>query len=131
MYMLGNRKERPKLDRFTYLEKLEYFSVYFGMFIVITTGIMMWTQSYWPKFYLDMADALHLGEATLAALAIIVGHIFAVHYNPHVYPMNKTFIDGNISETMMKEEHALWYERIIAEDDAPSANPASGGHGNA
>ena len=131
MYMLGNLEERPKLDRFTYLEKLEYFSVYFGMFIVITTGIMMWTQSYWPKFYLDVADTLHLGEATLAALAIIVGHIFAVHYNPHVYPMNKTFIDGNISETMMKEEHALWYERIIAEDTAPSANPASGGHGNA
>ena len=130
MYMLGNR-ERPKLDRFTYLEKLEYFSVYFGMFIVITTGIMMWTQSYWPKFYLDVADALHLGEATLAALAIIVGHIFAVHYNPHVYPMNKTFIDGNISETMMKEEHALWYERLIAEETAKSANTPKGGHGNA
>jgi cytochrome b subunit of formate dehydrogenase len=41
MFMLGKRPERPKLDRFTYLEKLEYFSVYFGMFIVITTGIMM------------------------------------------------------------------------------------------
>lgn len=131
MYMLGKRAERPKLDRFTYLEKLEYFSVYFGMFIVITTGIMMWTQSYWPKFYLDVADALHLGEATLAALAIIVGHIFAVHYNPHVYPMNRTFIDGNISETMMKEEHALWYERLIAEETAKSANTPQGGHGNA
>jgi hypothetical protein len=78
-----------------------------------------------------VADALHLGEATLAALAIIVGHIFAVHYNPHVYPMNRTFIDGNISETMMKEEHALWYERLIAEEATPSSNPVGGGHGNA
>jgi cytochrome b subunit of formate dehydrogenase len=134
MYMLGKRDERPKMDRFTYLEKLEYFSVYFGMFIVISTGTMMWTQSYWPKFYLDIADALHLGEATLAALAIIVGHIFTVHYNPHVYPMNKAFIDGNISETMMKDEHSLWYERIIAEEASKSANTAhatEGGHSNA
>lgn len=127
-YMLGTQPERPKLDRFTYLEKLEYFSVYFGMFIVISTGTMMWTQSYWPKFYLDVADALHFGEAALAALAIIVGHIFSVHYHPHVYPMNRAFIDGNISETLIKEEHSLWYERLIAED---AATPASTPEGSA
>lgn len=117
-YMTGFRKERPKMDRFTYLEKVEYFSIWFGMFIVITTGLMMWTEYLWPKFYLDISEALHLGEATLAALAIIVGHIFTVHYNPHVYPMNKAFIDGKISESMMKEEHPLWYEREIAKEKA-------------
>jgi len=131
MYMLGMRKERPRLDRFTYIEKLEYFSVYFGMAIVISTGIMMWTQSYWPKFYLDVADALHFGEAALAALAIIVGHIFTVHYNPHVYPMNRAFIDGCISETLMKEEHLLWYDRLVAEETAKSASAADGGRGSA
>ena len=123
-YMLGLRKARPKMDRFTYLEKLEYFSVYFGMFIVIVTGIMMWTEWLWPKFYLDVADAFHLGEATLAALAIIVGHIFSVHYHPHVYPMNKAFIDGKISETIMKEEHPLWLERLEAEEAAANAETA-------
>jgi len=112
-YMLGLKQERPKLDRFTYIEKLEYFSVWFGMFIVIITGYMMWTEYLWPKFYLDIADAFHLGEATLAALAIIVGHIFSVHYNPHVYPMNRAFIDGNISESLVKEEHRLWYDRDL------------------
>jgi hypothetical protein len=45
--------------------------------------------------------------------------------------MNRTFIDGNISETMMKEEHALWYERLIAEETAQSATSPEGGHGNA
>lgn len=111
IYMLGFRESRPKMDRFFYLEKLEYWSVYFGMFIVIVTGAMMWTEQLWPKFYLDVAGAFHLGEATLAALAIIIGHIFSVHYHPHVYPMNKAFIDGMIGEDMMKEEHQLWYER--------------------
>ena len=117
LYMLGFRRSRPKMERFYYLEKLEYWSVYFGMFIVITTGIMMWTEYLWPKFYLDVAGAFHLGEATLAALAIIVGHIFSVHYNPHVYPMNRAFIDGMISEDLMKEEHQGWYEKEIAKLD--------------
>jgi len=127
-YMLGFRKQRPKMDRFTYLEKLEYFSVYFGMLIVITTGIMMWTEYLWPKFWLDIADAFHLGEATLAALAIIIGHIFSVHYNPHVYPMNKAFIDGKISESLMKEEHGLWYEREMERLKAEEAEGTAGGN---
>ncbi|UCE89335.1 MAG: cytochrome b/b6 domain-containing protein [Pseudomonadota bacterium] len=114
MFMLGFRDARPKMDRFFYLEKLEYWSVYFGMFIVIVTGIMLWTEYLWPKFYLDVAGAFHLGEATLAALAIIIGHIFSVHYNAHVYPMNRAFLDGMISEELMKEEHGLWYEREMA-----------------
>jgi cytochrome b subunit of formate dehydrogenase len=121
MFMIGFRKQKPKLERFMYLEKLEYWSVYFGMTIVIITGIMMWTEYLWPKFYLEVANALHLGEAVLATLAIIVGHIFSVHYNPHVYPVNRTFIDGMISEEMMKDEHELWYEREIKKSDEPAA----------
>ena len=110
-YMLGFREAKPKMDRFFYLEKLEYWSVWFGMFIVIVTGIMLWTEYLWPKFYLEIASTFHIGEATLATLAIIVGHIYVVHYSTHVYPINKTFIDGRISEHMMKEEHMLQYER--------------------
>lgn len=117
LYMTKLSGERPKMDRFTYLEKLEYFSVWFGMFIVIPTGFLMWTEYLWPKFYLDVADAFHLGEATLAALAIIIGHIFAVHYNPHVYPMNRAFLDGTMDEELMKDEHPLWYEREVSNDN--------------
>ncbi len=117
MFMIGLGKEKPKFDRFMYMEKLEYWSVYFGMTIVIVTGAMMWSEYLWPKFYLDIANVFHLGEAVLAALAIIVGHIFTVHYNPHVYPMNRTFIDGMISEEMMKEEHELWYEQEMEKID--------------
>ena len=111
MYMLGFRNSRPQMERFYYLEKMEYWSVYFGMFIVIVTGTILWTEYLWPKFYLDVAGAFHLGEATMASLAIIVGHILSVHFNPHVYPMNRAFIDGMIDEDIMKEEHHLWYEQ--------------------
>ena len=116
-YMLGFREKRPMMDRFFYLEKLEYWSVWFCMFIVIVTGIMLWTEYLWPEFVLRVASAFHLGEATLATLAIIVGHVYAVHYNAHVYPMNMAFIDGMISEDLMNEEHALQLERELAIED--------------
>jgi cytochrome b subunit of formate dehydrogenase len=129
-YMLGRRRERPAMGRFTYLEKMEYFSVWFGVFIVITTGIMMWTEQLWSKLFLDVAGAFHLGGRPWRALAIIVGHLFSVHYGPHTYPMSSAFIDGRIGESLMKEEHPLWYEtemaRLAAEGPHPA--PASGGN---
>lgn len=116
-YLLGLKKERPKFDRFTYAEKLEYFSIYFGMPIVIVSGIMLWTQSRWNRFYLDVAEAFHRGEATLAAMAILVWHLMTVFFKPGNYPLNKMFIHGLISEEDVKHHHPLWYERLKAEEE--------------
>jgi cytochrome b subunit of formate dehydrogenase len=114
MYLLDLSEYKPKIDRFMYLEKLEYWSVYFGMIIVISTGIIMWTEYLWPKFYLDVALAFHIGEATLAALAIIAGHLSFVLYHPHTYPAAKTVVNGLISVEQAKDEYEGWYEKEMA-----------------
>ena len=114
-YFLGLRDERPRFDRFTYQEKLEYFSIYFGVPIVVVSGIMLWTEYMWNKFYLDIAEAFHKGEATLAALAILVWHLLTVFFKPGNYPLNTVFIHGRISEEEMKHHHPLWYERVKGE----------------
>ncbi len=111
-YLVGLRKERPRFDRFTYQEKLEYFSIYFGLPIVAISGIMLWTEYKWNQFYLDVAMAFHKGEATLAALAILVWHLITVFFKPGNYPLNTIFIHGRISEEELKHHHPLWYERI-------------------
>jgi hypothetical protein len=33
--------------------------------------------------------------------------------------MNRAFIDGMISEDLMKEEHRLWYERVTEDSGSP------------
>ena len=116
-YLVGLRKERPMFDRFGYQEKLEYFSIYFGMPMVIVSGIMLWTEYRWNRFFLDVAEAFHLGEATLAALAILVWHIFTVLFKPGNYPINTTFIHGMISEEELKHHHPLWYERLKKQEE--------------
>lgn len=125
-YLIGLRGERPKFDRFTYAEKLEYFSIYIGMPIVIVSGIMLWTQSSWNRFYLDIAEAFHRGEATLAALAIMVWHIITVFFKPGNYPLNTTFIHGMMSEDDIKHHHPLWYERLRAEEEAEAGGKKEG-----
>src|SRR5581483_10442046 len=52
-------------------------------------------------------------EATLAALALFVWHLYNVHLRPSVFPMSWTWLDGRIETHALKEEHALEYEKMF------------------
>lgn len=116
-YYLGLADSRPKFDKFSYVEKFDYWAVYWGMVIMIGSGTVLWFTEwflkYVPKWVTDIAKEAHSDEALLATLAIIIWHFYNVHLNPHSFPMNKTFITGKISERQMKEEHPLEYERLM------------------
>jgi formate dehydrogenase subunit gamma len=118
-YYLGWTSERPRFDRFSYVEKFDYWAVYWGMVIMIGSGTMLWFTEFFlrhiPKWVTDIAKEAHSDEALLATLAIVIWHFYNVHFNPHKFPMNKTFITGMISEHEMIEEHPLEYERIMKE----------------
>jgi len=51
----------------------------------------------------------------LAFLAITIWHFYHVHYKPSIWPMNTTWLDGQIRLGDLKEEHRLEYERLRAE----------------
>ena len=89
------------------------------MVIMIGSGTMLWFTDFWlrhiPKWVTDIAKEAHSDEALLATLAIVIWHFYNVHFNPHKFPMNRTFITGMISEREMIEEHPLEYERIMRE----------------
>lgn len=118
-YYLGLTDSRPKFDKFSYVEKFDYWAVYWGMVIMIGSGTILWFTEwflkYVPKWVTDIAKEAHSDEALLATLAIIIWHFYNVHLNPHSFPINKTFITGKISERQMKEEHPLEYERLMKE----------------
>jgi len=83
------------------------------------TGMMLWFKidifGFLPRWAIDVALAVHLYEAILATLAIIVWHFYQVIFDPDVYPLNFAFIDGRISEEAFKEEHALAYEELVGQ----------------
>jgi len=115
-YLLGLRAEPPGFDRFSYIEKAEYWALIWGSVVMAGTGFMLWFENWTLKFLakwvLDVATLVHYYEAWLAASAILVWHFYYVIFNPDVYPMNWTWLTGNVSEEMLRHEHPREYERL-------------------
>jgi len=118
-YYFGFSKDKPKFDKFNYIEKAEYWALIWGTIVMTITGLILWFENislrFFPKWITDVGLVIHLYEAILATLAILVWHFYFQFFDPHVYPMNTTCISGKISEEDMIEEHPLEYERISKE----------------
>jgi formate dehydrogenase gamma subunit len=127
-YLLGLRAEPPRFDRFSYIEKAEYWALIWGSMVMVVTGFALWFENlalrYAPKWTLDLATMVHYYEAWLATLAIIVWHFYMVIFNPDVYPMNWTWLTGKISTTMLRHEHPREYERLQTQENSEA--PADG-----
>ena len=82
-YNLGLAKERPRTDRYTWEEKVEYWSLIWGTVVMIATGFMLWnpvaTARFLPGQWIPAAQVVHGGEALLAILAVLVWHFYSVH----------------------------------------------------
>jgi cytochrome b subunit of formate dehydrogenase len=113
LYFIHVKKEPPEFDRFCYKHKIEYGALIAGTTIVSVTGLILWSQSEWSKFVVDIATIVHGMEAILACLAIMIWHFYEVHFKPHKSPLDDTWLTGVIDEEEMKEEYALHYKKIM------------------
>lgn len=127
-YNIGLVKEKPLLDRFSYIEKAEYWALIWGTLVMGVTGFILWFDvtfiNILGKLGWDVARVIHYYEAWLATLAIIVWHFYFIIFNPDVYPMNLAWWKGTISEEEMADEHPLELRRIKeAEASASEEKP--------
>ncbi|HET7825337.1 MAG TPA: cytochrome b/b6 domain-containing protein [Anaeromyxobacter sp.] len=117
LFMLGLRKERPKFDRYMYLEKFDYWAVFWGIVMMVGTGFIfwfpVWFASWAPSWLITAALIIHGEEATLAILFLFVVHFYNVHLKPSIFPMNWAWLNGRISVEALQHEHPLEYERRL------------------
>jgi cytochrome b subunit of formate dehydrogenase len=115
-YYLRRRVDRPHSGVFSYVEKVEYWAFLWGMVVMGVTGFLLWFDNFtlrnFPKWVADVATAVHFYEAVLAALAILVWHLYWVIFDPDVYPMDWSWWDGR---------HAPRREHEREPPDAPQA----------
>jgi cytochrome b subunit of formate dehydrogenase/mono/diheme cytochrome c family protein len=111
---IGMAKEPPKMDRYNFVEKAEYWAMAWGLIVMAVTGFMLWnpilTTNFLPGEFIPAAKIAHGGEAVLAVLAIILWHFYGVH----IKRFNKSMFTGQMEREAMEEEHALELERIEA-----------------
>lgn len=112
LFNLGFRKERPKMGRYNFTEKAEYWAMVWGLVLMGLTGFILLnpiaTTNLLPGQIIPAAKSAHGWEAVLAVLALILWH----GYNVHLKAFNKSMFTGNISRHEMEEEHQVELEQI-------------------
>ncbi len=123
-YNIGLAKEPPKMGRYNFTEKAEYWAMVWGLLVMAATGFMLWnpiaTARMLPGQFIPAAKVAHGGEAVLAVLAIIVWHF----YNVHIKHWNWSMIKGTLTRHQMVEEHALELEEIESGKVVTPPSPA-------
>jgi formate dehydrogenase gamma subunit len=113
-YQLGLARRAPRLPRYNFAEKIEYWAVIWGGVLMTITGFMLWnpiaTTRFLPGEFVPAAKAAHSAEALLAILAIIIWHVYWVHLRT----FNRAMITGKLTREQMVEEHAAELAEIEA-----------------
>lgn len=111
--------EKPQFDRWTYWEKFDYLAVFWGVFIIGLSGMVLWFPIFFTKFLpgcaINVAQLVHSDEALLAAGFIFTFHFFNTHFRLEKLPMDTVIFSGRISKAEMLHERKRWYDRLVAE----------------
>jgi formate dehydrogenase subunit gamma len=117
-YYLGLSKERPQFDRFSYREKFDYWSVFWGIAIMVGGGLILMfpvsAAKILPGWAIPFALVAHSDEALLAVGWILIVHMYFAHLSPLVFPMNKSIFTGKVPMSRYREEYPLEFAALMA-----------------
>ena len=123
-YFLGLDSEKPRFGRFSYLEKFDYWAVFWGIGVIGTSGVVLMfsvaAARVIPGEAIPLALAVHGDEAVLAVGWIAIVHMFNAHLAPWIFPFNPAIFTGRLSRERYAEDHPLEYERMVAQQQAES-----------
>ena len=135
-YFLGLEPQRPKMEKFTYKQKLHYLAIIWGTFVLSTAGLALLYPGVvaktipeaifkispraaagggFPSLFQDLARLMHADEAVMALIVIAFWHLANVHLVPGRFPIQWTFLTGRITREHQIEEHFLEYLNNLAE----------------
>ena len=114
---------KPRFPRFSYMEKFDYFAVFWGVFIIGGSGLLLWFPEFFsrwvPGWVFNVATVVHADEALLASGFIFTIHFFNVNLRPDKFPLDAVMFHGRATEEYMEEEHPLLLEKL----DLPEGTP--------
>ena len=109
---------RPQYGRWTYWEKFDYFAVFWGIFVIGFTGLMLWFPEWFtrvlPGWVINVATIVHSDEALLASGFIFTIHFFNTHLRPEKFPMDTVIFTGRMTVEELKIDKPGEYEKLVA-----------------
>ena len=136
-YFLGLSKEKPRFGRFSYLQKFDYWAVFWGIFVIGFSGLALAFPTKAALFFPESSKnwiweliyIMHSDEALLAIVFILFWHFYNEHLRPEVFPMSWVWITGKISTHELRHEHPMEFERLFPEAHAQTVTEEDGGRG--
>jgi cytochrome b subunit of formate dehydrogenase len=109
------RGPKPTFERWTYWEKFDFIAVFWGMFAIGGSGLMLWFPEFFgmflPGWMLNIATIVHSDEALLATGFIFTVHFFNTHGRPEKFPMDFVIFNGEMSKEEFIEERGDQWKR--------------------
>ena len=109
---------QARYGRWTYWEKFDYFAVFWGVFIIGSTGLTLWFPVFFTRFlpgsFINVATIIHSDEALLATGFIFTVHFFNTHLRPEKFPMDTTIFTGRMELAELRRDKRKEYEALVA-----------------
>ncbi len=113
----AGKGERPDYGRWTYWEKFDYFAVFWGIFVIGSTGLTLWFPEFFtnfvPGWFLNVATIIHSDEALLATGFIFTVHFFNTHLRPEKFPMDIVIFTGRVPVEEYKLDRPAEFKKIV------------------
>lgn len=110
---------KPTFERWTYWEKFDFVAVFWGMFAIGGSGLMLWFPEFFgmflPGWAFNIATIVHSDEALLATGFIFSVHFFNTHGRPEKFPMDFVIFNGQIGKEEMLDERGDQWKRYEEE----------------
>ncbi|NOY13782.1 MAG: cytochrome C [Deltaproteobacteria bacterium] len=110
------RGPKPSFERWTYWEKFDFLAVFWGMFAIGGSGLLLWFPSFFgsflPGWMFNVATIIHSDEALLATGFIFTVHFFNTHGRPEKFPMDFVIFNGEITKEEFIEERGDQWRRL-------------------
>ena len=111
------RGRPPRLDRWTYWEKFDYWAEVGGSMIIGGSGLLLWfpvlASKFVPGWTFNIAMIVHGYEALLAIGFIFTIHFFNAHLRPGTFPVDEAIFTGTVPEHELKEQRPEEYDRLM------------------
>ena len=135
-YFLGLELFRPKMEKFSYKQKLHYLAIMWGTTVLAVAGMALLfpdiiaeifpeiiakvrsqapASGGFPALFQDLARLMHADEAVMALIVLAFWHLANVHIVPGRFPFQWTFLTGRITREHQIEEHFLEYINNLKE----------------
>jgi formate dehydrogenase subunit gamma len=111
LWIFGQHQHEPDYDRFQYGQKIDYWAIFWGMPVMVITGIIMMLPAvfsqYWSGQWFAVVATAHRDEAVLATGFIIIVHMYYGHLQTTAFPVNTVMFTGR----MLKSKYKQWFGR--------------------